>query len=166
MRRALLLAIGILALPVVGEAQIELGMDAGATLVRSGGESATTFGLPLGSLRIGFPRESFTIESRLRVNIVNVSDVTLTVIRFAPGVLFPVGSNLYVRGEVVLDFLSGGSGSVNQLGFGGAVGTQRQIGDGPVSLRFEGSVDQFLENDDFPSNTEFSVLVGISVLVN
>ena len=39
MRRALFFAMGFLALPSVGQAQVDLGLDAGLFHERSGGES-------------------------------------------------------------------------------------------------------------------------------
>ena len=165
MRRALLLGIGIFLLPSVGEAQVELGLDAGLGYARASGESITGFSIPMSTLRIGFPRESINIETLVGISILNANDETLTLIEFLPGAVFTLDSNMYLRGEVALNFISGGGNSSTQFGFGGAVGYKRQIGDGPVSLRFEGGVDQFLENDDFASRTEFRALVGFSVAV-
>ena len=74
--------------------------------------------------------------------------------------------NVYLRGEVVVTYVREAGSGASQFGFGGAVGTKRQIGDGPVFLRFEGGVDRLLENDDFFSTNEFRALVGLSVVVN
>ena len=166
MRRALLLGMGLLVLPSVGEAQVELGVDAGLIVDREDGESSTTFRIPTATIRLGFPRESISFESLVGVAIVSEFDETVTTIALLPGIVFTLGSNVYLRGEVVVTYVREAGSGASQFGFGGAVGTKRQIGDGPVSLRFEGGVDRLLENDDFFSTTEFRALVGLSVVVN
>ncbi len=166
MRRALLLGMGLFVLPSVSEAQVELGLDAGLLYDRAGGESVTAFAIPVPTFRIGFPVGSASIESLVLLQIVNQADVTSTRIVLLPGVNFPVGSSgMYLRAELGLTYVSGGGFSASQFGFGGAVGYKRPMGDGPVSLRFEGGVDQFLENDDFLSTTSIRALIGFSVVV-
>lgn len=166
MKRALLLAIGLFLLPSVGQAQVELGVDAGLIVNRGDGESSTTFRIPTATFRFGFPRESISFESLFGVAIVNEFDETVTTIALLPGIVFTLGSNVYLRGEVVVTYVREAGSGASQFGFGGAVGTKRQIGDGPVFLRFEGGVDRLLKNDDFASATEFRALVGFSVVVN
>ena len=166
MRRALFLAMGLLALPAVGQAQVDLGLDAGLFYDRFRGESRTFFAIPIPTFRIGFPIGSASLESLVRLSIVNEDDETSTRILLIPGVNFPVGSSgMYLRAELAWVFVGAGGQGFSQFGFGGAVGYKRPMGDGPVSLRFEGAVSQFLENDDFVGATEFRALVGFSVVV-
>ncbi len=166
MRRALLFTMGLLALPSVGQAQVDLGLDAGLGYLRSGGESMTAFNIPASSVRIGFPVGSYAFESRVSLQIVNSDDETATSIFLAPGVNFPVGSNgMYLRAELAWSYGAAGGDTGNQFGFGGALGRKRPIGDGPVSLRFEAGVDQWLETSDFYPVTSIFALVGFSVTV-
>ena len=167
MKRALLFTMCLLALPSVGQAQVDIGLDAGLGYMRSSGESATTFNIPTRSVRIGFPvGSSASIESRVLLSIQNGDDETATLIYLAPGVNFPVGSNgMYLRAELAWGYAGGGGDTGNQFGFGGAIGHKRPIGDGPVSLRFEGGVLQWLENSDFDPMTVMSAMVGFSVTV-
>ena len=96
----------------------------------------------------------------------NVDDETSTRIELIPGVNFPVGSSgMYLRAELAWSFVGAGGNSTSQFGFGGAVGYKRPMGDGPVSLRLEGAVDQFVENDDFNALTDFRAVVGFSITV-
>ena len=166
MKRALLFTMGLLALPSVGQAQVDIGLDAGFGYLRSSGESATTFNIPASSVRIGFPVGSSAFESRVVLSILNGNDETATLIYLAPGVNFPVGSNgMYLRAELSWAYAGGGGDTGTQFGFGGAIGHKRPIGDGPVSLRFEGGVVQWLENSDFDPVTAITAMVGFSVTV-
>ena len=169
MKHALFIAMGLLVLPLAAEAQVELGIDAGLELNRSGGDNITTFVIPRAMLRIGIPRESITFEALVGINSINDSGGDFTLITFLPGIVYPFGSSHYVRGEVGLLYVSevlasGAVRSLTQFAFGGAIGTKRQIGDGPVSLRFEGGVDRWQGDGD--DSTDFRALIGISVLVN
>jgi hypothetical protein len=158
---------GLLALPSVGQAQVDLGLDAGLGHFRLGGESTTSFYIPVGDVRIGFPvGSSASIESRVSLRIFNGDDETATTIFLAPGVNFPVGPNgMYLRAELAWSYVGGGGDTGNRFGFGGALGHKRPIGDGPVSLRFEAGALQWLENSDFYAGTSIFALVGFSVTV-
>ncbi len=134
---------------------------------RSGGESRTSFAIPIPTFRIGFPvGSSASIESLVILQIVNEDDETSTVIGLLPGVNFPVGSSgMYLRAELAWTYAAAGGNNVSQFGFGGGVGYKRAMGDGPVSLRLEGAIDQMIENDDLASLTEIRAVVGFSITV-
>ena len=173
MKLALFLAAGLLVLPPVAEAQIQLGFDSGVRIERVGGLTETTFEIPSNWLRIGFPVETFTIESLISLFAQRSSGQTVSVISFLPGIVYDYRANLYVRGEVGLLLISASGSSVSQFGYGVAVGNKRQIGPGPLYLRFELGIDQWRENnrgtpslnDDLQKRSEFRALVGISVVV-
>ena len=173
MKRALFLAVGLLVLARVAEAQIELGFDSGVRIERFGGLTQTTFDIPSNWLRIGFPVETFTIESLISLVAQRSSGQTVSRISFLPGIVYDYRANLYVRGEVGLLLFSQGGSSVSQFAYGVAVGTKRQIGPGPLYLRFEFGIDQWRENDrgtpslndDLQERSEYRALVGISVVV-
>ena len=54
MKLALFLAVGLLVLPPVAKAQVELGFDSGLTVQRILGTNLTTFSIPATWLRVGF----------------------------------------------------------------------------------------------------------------
>lgn len=133
-----LLGMGLLLVPFGVDAQVELGVDAGFIIDRSNGETITQFSVPIGNFRLGFPRQSLTFESLLGVRVISASDETLSLISFVPGVAFPLGSAAYVRGEAVVNYVSGGGSSASQFGFGGALGFKRGIGGGQYTCALRG----------------------------
>jgi len=165
MRRVLLVALVLAVLPQFAAAQVEIGVDGGLVIDRSNGSTVTQFSTPISAFRLSFPRESFTFESLISVNVISANDETVSILSLIPGLAFSLSPNVYLKGEVAITYLSGGGSSANQFGFGGAIGWKRQLGDGPVSVRLEGAVDQMLENDDFSATTEFRGTAGISAAV-
>ena len=165
MKRALFFAVGLLVLPPVAEAQIELGFDSGVRVVRAGGLSQTRVDIPAGWLRVGFPGETFTFESLIDFTVAFSSGQTASVIRILPGIVYHYRASTYFRGEVGLLLINEAGDSLSQFAFGIAVGTKRQIGPGPLYLRLEAGIDQWRENNDFAESSEYRALVGISVVV-
>ena len=166
MKLALFLAVGILVLPPVAEAQIEIGCDSGVTVDRTLGTNLTTFEIPSSNLRVGFPGATFTFETLASFTVQRRFDETTTVIRVLPGIVYHWRPTTYFRGEAGLRLLNDSGSSLNQFAFGVAVGNKRQIGPGPLYLRFEFGLDQWRQNSDFFAHSEFRGLVGISVVVN
>ena len=173
MKLALLLAAGLLVLPRIAEAQIELGFDSGLRIDRTLGTNVTTFAIPSNWLRVGFfPGQAIAFESLVTVEILNAFDETATVIKFLPGIVYNWRANTYFRGEagmLIVDDPGGIRGAIisgSQFAFGVAVGTKRQIGPGPLYFRVEAAVDQWRKNSNFFARSEFRFLVGISVVVN
>ena len=122
MRHVLLVGLVLAGLPQVLSAQVELGVDGGFVIDRANGSTVTQFSTPVSVFRLSFPRESFTFESLVGVNVVSANDQTVSLISLVPGIGFPLGTNVYLRGEVTITYLSGGGSSANQFGFGGAIG--------------------------------------------
>ena len=165
MKPALFLGVGLLVLPPVAEAQLEVGFDSGVTVERQGGTSQTTFEVPSALLRIGFVGQTIGFESLLTTFVRRVAGQTQTLIKLLPGISYNYRRSTYIRGEVGLVVVNAGS-SASQFAYGLAVGNKRQIGPGPLYLRFEAAVDQWLENDDFFSHTDFRGTIGLSVVIN
>ncbi len=174
MKRALFLAVALLVLPPVAKAQIELGFDSGVRVERTGGLSLTTFEIPSNWVRIGLPGETIGFESLLSLFAQRESGQTVSVISFLPGIVYHYRPRIYVRGEVGVSRFSSSSSSFSQFAYGLALGTKRVIGPGPLYLRFELGLDQWIENDrgtlnlsdDIQERSEFRALVGIGVVVN
>jgi len=174
MKRALLLALGLLVAPSVASAQLEVGLDAGLTYekVQDEDDAAIGIGLPLSGARLGFAGgEQIIVETRLDFGWDKQGDESSTSLALLPGVNFLFGENMYVRGEVGLSYFSFDNGVVDgsftQYIFGGAVGMRRPVGEGAL-VRLEAGVDRLLENsDDFqPASWLIGLTVGVSAIVN
>ena len=166
MKLALFLTVGLLVLPPVAEAQVELGFDSGVTVDRTLSNNFTTFAIPSSWLRIGIPGETIAFESLLSFAVQSAGDQTATAIKFLPGILYHWRAGTYFKGEAGMLLVTGGGSTLSQFAFGVAVGNKRQIGPGPLYLRFEGAVDSWQENSDFFAHSEFRGLVGISIVLN
>ena len=166
MKSALFLVVGLLVLPPVAEAQVELGFDSGVTIERSGGINTTTFEVPSNWLRIGFGGETIAFESLVSLAHARALGQSVTVIEILPGIVYNYRFSTYMRGEVGLLVVSARGESANQFAYGVAVGTKRQIRPGLLYLRFEAGVDKWRRNNDFNAKSDFRFLVGISVVVN
>lgn len=174
MKRALLLTLALLGVPAVTAAQVELGVDAGLSLESIDGQDddVTTFSIPTSAVRVGFGAgESLIVETLVGLNRRSSGDFSGTSIRLIPGVNFPVGDQLYVRGEVGLQRTSfsfnGEDESETQYVIGGAAGMRIPASDN-VLFRLEFGLDRWLENADegLPTITEFRLVAGISAVVN
>lgn len=166
MKLALVLSIGLLVLPSVSEAQIELGFDSGIEVDRTLGINVTTFDIPTRWFRIGFPGERISFESLVTFSVTRVLDQTATAIKFLPGIVYHTRRGMYFRGEAGMLLINDPGSSASQFAFGVAAGLKRQIGSGPLYLRLETGVDRWRGNSDFFEHSEFRGLVGISVVVN
>jgi hypothetical protein len=174
MKRALLLALGLLVAPSVASAQLEVGLDAGLTYekIQDVDDAAISIGLPLSGARLGFAAgEQMIVETRLDFGWDKQGDASSTSLDLLPGVNFLFGENMYVRGEAGLSYFSFDNGTVDgsftQYIFGGAVGMRRPVGEGAL-VRLEAGVDRLLENSDdgIPASWLIGLTVGISAIVN
>ena len=167
MKLALLLAVGLVVLPPVAEAQVELGFDSGVTVDRTLGNNVTTFLIPSSMLRVGFfPGETIAFESLFQFAHQRTPGQKATVIRFLPGIVYNWRPSTYFRGEAGVLLIDDSSTSATQFAFGIGVGTKRQIGPGPLYFRVEVALDQWRENSDFFAHSEFRLLAGISIVLN
>lgn len=174
MKRALLLTLALLGVPMVVAAQLEIGVDAGLSIESVDGQAndLTRFSIPTSAVRVGFGAgESLIVETLVAVNRVSSGDFSSTSIGLLPGVNFPVGDQFYLRGEAGLQrlsvSLSGNDESRTQYAIGGAAGMRIPASEN-VGFRVELGLDRWLENEDegLPTTTEFRVLAGISAVVN
>ena len=166
MKRALLLGVGLLVLPCVAEAQLEVGFDAGVAVRRQPGSDQTTFSVPSGWLRVGFPGETISFESLMEVTVLRAFGQTASLVRLLPGIAYNYRPNAYFRGEVGMLLLNQPGSSASQFALGIATGTKRQLGPGPLYLRLEVGLDRWLPSSDFRKSSEFRGVVGLSVVIN
>jgi Outer membrane protein beta-barrel domain len=176
MKRALLIALAALAMPVLAQAQVEVGVDAGLGIQKMSGatDKDISIDIPTSGLRVGFAGgESLIVETMLDFGWDKYGDQKTTFLTLVPGVNFMVTPQVYVRGEAGLNYFkydSGtGSSSQTQYVFGGAVGTRKMLGEGAL-LRLEAGVDRGLEKKDsgvvtIPASWDFRLVAGISAVV-
>lgn len=175
MRRTLVLALGLMVVPAMASAQVELGLDFfGITYSDVDGAQDATIGvsLPVSGLRVGFPAgENMTIETRMELDYSKQGDVSSRDLMLVPGLNFMINQQVYLRGEAGLmnysfDPGTGTSFSGTQYMFGAAVGMRRSFGMG--MLRLEAGAMKALENTDegIPSRLDINLAAGMSVVVN
>lgn len=176
MKRAALLLVSLLLVPVGAAGQVEVGFDAGV-IFDTGfefSENVTTFSIPTGSVRLGFGAgDALTVETLFNVSRVSSDGESFTALGIVPGVNYTLGDGgFYLRGEAGLmrasissDF---GDGSQTQYTLGAAAGVKRAIGDGPVSFRFEGGFGKWLEDEDegLEGFNRIRLLFGLSAELN
>lgn len=175
MRRILVLALGLLAVPQLAFAQVELGVDFfGIDYFDEDGAADAAIGvsLPVSGLRVGFPAGSnMIIETRLEFDWAKQGDASARNLVLIPGLNYLINEQIYLRGEAGLSNFSvdpgtGTSVSGTQYLFGGGIGTRRSFGMG--ILRLEGGVQLGTENTDdgIPSYMNIYGSAGVSVTVN
>lgn len=176
MKRTFVLALGLLFMPALASAQVEIGLDAGLGInkVKDADDTGFSFGIPVSGARIGFAAgESIIVETMLDLGYAKLGDVNATSLDLVPGINYLINDQVYVRGEAGLTYITAddGTGSVSgtQLLFGGGIGMRRMLGDAAL-LRLEGAVDRRLEKLDqdipFPASWDIRFVVGVSAVVN
>ena len=135
MKRLMLPLCWVALTPTGAAAQIELGIDGGLQVqMQTDQETWTSFTVPTGSLRVGFPRERLTIETLVAFQVSHYHD-TDAYLALTPGVNLPLGSGgAYMRGEALMMLVSGGN---NDGGLGAAIGVKKRIEASPASVRVE-----------------------------
>jgi hypothetical protein len=175
MKRIMVLALGLLFLPALVSAQVEVGLDAGLTFekIDDVDDSAIDFSVPTSGARIAFAGgESMLIETLLAFGYGKQGDDSGMALALVPGLNFLLSEQLYLRGEAGLNYVSfdNGSGGVSgtQFLFGAGVGIRKPLSEAAV-LRFEGALDRFLESLDgdipFAASWQFRAIMGISAVV-
>jgi hypothetical protein len=173
MKKIFVLALGLLVVPQLVSAQLEVGLDGGFTYSKIDDidDSFTEFSAPTSYLRLGFMGgESLIIETALGLDWASFGDFSSTSVAIVPGVNFMVTPQVYVRGEAGLLYEKEDNGitdsSSTQYLFGGGVGMRRALGEGAL-LRLEAGVDRLLENTDegIPASWDIRALVGISAVI-
>ena len=173
MKRTLVLALGLLVVPAVAAAQVEIGLDGGLSYYDEdqAADAGILFNVPVSGTRIGFMAgPNMIIETRLGLGWFKQGDANGSSLDLIPGLNYMVTPQVYVRGEAGLtrdSFDPGtGGGSTTQYLFGGGVGMRRSLGAGAV-LRLEGGVEMGMENQDdgIPSYMEIHGTVGLSAVI-
>lgn len=174
MKRSFVLALGLVVIPSLAAAQVEIGIDAGLSVesIDDVDDNITSFSIPTTGLRVGFGAgEMVIVESRLALEYASQGDFSLTALGLVPGVNVLLGEQFYLRGEAGLLYLSeddsGTSDSATQYVLGGAAGLRMPLVDN-VIFRAEAGVDRWLENTDelIPASWEFRVVAGLSAVIN
>lgn len=174
MRRSLVLAFGLLLVPSIVAAQVEIGVDGGLSIesIDDADENITAFSIPNTEVRVGFwAGEALIIETRFGLDWTSVGDFSFTGLGFVPGVNFLFGERFYARGEAGFVYLAEDDGaddeSATQLLLGAAAGMRVPVVDNIV-FRLEGGLDRWLENEDefIPASWEFRIVAGLSAMVN
>jgi len=173
MKRGILLALGLFAVPALASAQVEVGLDAGFQYEKADGadDAQTGIGVPLSGARVGFAAgEQVIIETRLGFDWAKEGDYSATSLGLLPGVNVLFGDGMYVRGQAGLQYVSidfgNGSESATQYAFGAGLGMRRMVTDGAL-VRLELGVDKALENEDdgLPSSWRVGLIVGVSAVL-
>lgn len=174
MKRTLVLALGLMMVPALASAQLEIGLDGGLTYSKDDGATDASIGieLPTSGARLGFAAgPQMIIETRLGVDWQKEGDASASLISLLPGLNYLITPQVYLRGEAGLSRFSfdngaGIEGSGTQYIFGAAVGMRRALGSGAL-LRLEAGADQALENTDdgIPANLSIHATVGVSAVV-
>src|SRR5688500_16974309 len=180
MKKTFVLALGLLVVPQVISAQLEIGLDAGFGIAMpdaDGADNVTRFGVPSGGalpfvappqIRVGFAAgERLIVESALGFDYVSSGDTSLNSLLVMPGVNFLVGPQFYVRGEAGLVRFSDGDESTTQYGFGAGAGLRRPLGGGAALLRAEVAADKWLEDLDagIDGYLDIRAIIGISAVI-
>ena len=175
MKRTLVLALGLMVVPAVVSAQLEIGLDSGLSYSDVDGATDATIGfsVPTSGARVAFAAgEQLLIETRLGFDWQKEGDASGNLLSLLPGVNFLVNEQVYVRGEAGLSRFSFDDGvnpsvSGTQYIFGAAVGMRRALGTGAL-LRLEAGVDKALENtgDGIPSILDMHATIGVSAVIN
>jgi hypothetical protein len=179
MKKIFVLAVGLLVVPQMVSAQLEIGLDAGFGIGMpdaDGADNITRFGVPSGGYvpflsqaRVGFAAgETLIVESILGFNYVSFGeDDSLNTLVLLPGVNFLVGPQFYVRGEAGLIRVgSSGADAETQYGFGAGAGLRRSLGSGAL-LRAEVGADKWLETEEGADDglLDIHAVVGVSVVI-
>ncbi len=165
MKRLLLIAVGIAVLPIGVAAQTEIGLDAGATILRAGGSTATLIQVPTSWARIGFHTgDQIIFESLVTALHTRGGGSSATVLTLIPGLTFLLDEKGYLRGEVGIQYGSGGGSSATDWGFGGAVGRRKPILNGAAIFRIEGGL--MVWPNDGGDLYQFRFVLGLSTVLN
>lgn len=179
MKKTFVLALGLLVVPQMVSAQLEVGLDAGFGITMpdaDGSDNITRFGVPSGGalpffappqIRVGFAGgQSLIVESALGFDWVSSGDDSITSLLVMPGVNFLVSPQFYVRGEAGLVRFSDGDDSITQYGFGAGAGMRRPLG-GAALLRIEVGADKWLEDEDagIDGYLDLRAIVGLSAVI-
>ncbi len=174
MKRTIVLALGLLLVPSVVAAQVEIGMDAGLSIesVDDDPDDLTSFSLPVSEVRVGFAAgEMMIVETRVALGYLSVDDFSATDFGLVPGVNVLLGDRFYVRGEAGLMYSSLDTGtadeSATQYLLGAGAGLRVPVVES-VLFRAEAGVDRWLENEDefIPASWEFRLVAGVSAVIN
>ena len=109
MKRGILLALGLFAVPALASAQVEVGLDAGFQYEKADGadDAQTGIGVPLSGARVGFAAgEQVIIESRVGFAWAKEGDYSATSLGLLPGVNVLFGDGMYVGGQAGLQYMS------------------------------------------------------------
>jgi len=171
-KRSLMLALGLIVLPSLSAAQVEIGLDTGLEIeMVDGFDDNTSFHMPSTWARVALSAgESLLIEPLIGFEYFGEGDLSEHALLLIPGVDYLFGERFYLRGEAGLARYSesdtGFDSSWTQYGLGGGAGIRMRLGDSAL-LRIEAAVDYWLESTDdgVPQRTDVRVLAGASAVI-
>lgn len=152
---------------------VEIGTEAGISILRAGGANVTIFGIPGASIQGGsaiyatiFTSSNVAIEPQLNFTAIRAGGETLTSLGFAGRVKYffkgPSVNSAYVVGDGALARLSGLGESETDFALGGGIGFRSVINDA-LGFHIEGRYRRWFE--DFTDVNEFTVAVGLGAIV-
>jgi len=152
---------------------VEIGTEAGVSVLRAGGSNVTIFGIPGASIQGSsaiyatiFTSSNVAIEPQLNFTAIRAGGETLSSLGFAGRVKYfftgtSVGS-AYLVGDGALSRLSGGGESESDFAVGGGIGYRSVINDA-LGFHIEGRYRRWF--DDFADVNEFALVVGLGAIV-
>lgn len=155
---------------------VEVGTNAGLTIMTGGGATATAFSVP--GAGVGgaanvyasfFGAKALFIEPSAGLTIAHTTGLTVTNLGLAGtvGYLLKKTASVkgaYVAGDAALDYLHGGGGSATDFALGGKVGYRYPIGTS-LAARFEGGFRKWLHDTGaFGTQSEITLGVGLGVV--
>jgi hypothetical protein len=169
----------VLSIPLQALAQgksVEIGTNAGLTIMTGGGATSTAFGVPgagvggIANLYASFfsPKPMF-FEPSAGLNVAHATGVTVTNLGLAGtvGYLLKKSATIkgaYVAGDGALDYLHAGGGSATDFALGGKVGYRCPIGTS-LAVRVEGGFRKWLHSSGaFGTRSEITIGLGLGVV--
>jgi len=155
---------------------VEIGTNAGLTILTGGGATSTNFSVP--GAGVGgaanlyasfFGAKALFIEPSTGLTIAHDGGTTVTNLGLAGtvGYLLKKTASVkgaYVAGDAALDYLHGGGGSATDFALGGKVGYRCPIGTS-LAARFEGGFRKWLHDTGlFGTRSEITFSVGLGVV--
>ena len=153
--------------------RLEVGTQAGVTIMRSGGESLTTFGLPGGGVAGAstiyfsmFASPNVVVEPHLSLNRISDDDFSITTLGVDGRLKYlfsgAMSNSGYVFGDGAVIRTSAGDESESEFAAGGGIGYRALISEA-FAFHIEGRFLHWF--DDFASTNEFGLALGIGVVL-
>jgi len=161
----------VLLVPTLLNAQgqpVELGVDGGLAISFIGGTTATTFQLPIQSLRAGFfPSDAVSLEPAVSVTYLKIEEFdAFYTLGLEFGALLHFISDRsrsqpYFRPFAGFQLLGAGGESVSQFHAGGGFGVKVPVAN-QLAVRLEAGFQHAFKNEDIGGRNSITAAVGLS----